>query len=187
MRKALAKVMVMYTALIILAMWATLVAFWGSFYHAGDRSNRLSIAVIDLDTPSSLSASAGLQTAVPTLGQYVLEACLSNANGSTTEGSTRGTLGFWEADALEYPDMASIEHAVVQEKFWAAIVIPQRTTSGLLQARQNGDTTWMPSDTVFYVYNQARNENAAGSFIVPIGQAVLTRATAAWAAQSAGQ
>lgn len=187
MRKPVIKIMVMYTVLIILAMWSTLIAFWGSFYHAADRSNRLSIAVIDLDTPSSLSASAGLPTTLPTLGQYITQACLSNANGSTTGGSTRGTLGFWEADAAEYPDMASIEAAVVDEKFWAAVVIPARTTSGLLQARQNGDQAWAPSDSVVYVYSQARNENAAGSFIVPIGQNVLNRATSAWAARSAGE
>jgi hypothetical protein len=116
-----------------------------------------------------------------------VQACLANANGSTTEGHTRGTLGFWEADASKYPDMVSIENAIVQEEFWAAVVIPRQTTSNLLQARQNGNTAWQPQDTVLYVYNQARNENAAGSYIVPIGQAVLTRATAAWAARSAGQ
>jgi hypothetical protein len=187
MRKASIKIMVMYTILIILAMWSTLIAFWGSFYHAADRSNRLSIAVFDFDTPSSLGASTGLATNVPTLGQYIVQACLANANGSTTDGHTRGTLGFWEADASKYPDLASIENAIVQEEFWAAVVIPRQTTSNLLQARQNGNSAWQPQDTVIYVYNQARNENAAGSYIVPIGQAVLTRATAAWAARSAGQ
>ena len=183
MRKAVIKVMIIYTVLIVLAMWATLIAFWGSFYHASDRSNRLSIAVIDLDTPSS----SGLSTTLPTLGQYITQACLANANGSTTGGNHRGTLGFWEADASKYPDMASIERAVVQEEFWAAVVIPAGTTTGLLQARENGDTAWAPTNSVIYVYNQARNENAAGSYIVPIGQAVLNRATSAWGARSAGQ
>jgi hypothetical protein len=187
LRKVAFKILVPYTVIIIVIMWATLSVFWASFYHAPTRSNRLSIAVFDLDTQSLLAASDALPSDIPTLGQYITQACLANANGSTTGGSHRGTLGYWAADTSEYDNLAAIENAVVQERFWAAVVIPAGTTSGLLRARQNGNISWAPSDAVLFVYNQARNENAAGSYIVPIGQAVLTRATASWSALSAGQ
>jgi hypothetical protein len=167
-------------------MWATLPAFWGSFYHARDRSDLLSIPIFDFDTPTSLAATSSFPNTIPTLGQYVTSACLLNANGSSTGGSVRGTLGFWiPSDLTQYPDVPSIEQAVVDEKFWAAVIIAPLTTSGLHEARQTGSTSWVPQRSVYLIYNQARNENAAGSFIVPISQSVLGGATSAWSAISA--
>jgi hypothetical protein len=173
----------LFTVMIILTSWATLTVFWGSFYHAPERSHHLSIAVIDQDTPS---IAGGLPTGIPTLGQYVTQACLANANGSTTR-SHRGTLGFWEADASQYTTRYDIEEAVRQEKFWAAVVIPVGATASLQRARERGDTLYIPTGGVIYIYNQGRNENAAGSYIVPIGQAVLAQATANYSAISAAQ
>lgn len=67
-------------------------------------------------------------SAAPTsLGSTIVNAGLANKNGSTTNGSLVGRLGFFEGDVAEYPDEASVMHAVTEEKWWAVVVGEHRS------------------------------------------------------------
>jgi hypothetical protein len=67
-------------------------------------------------------------SASPTsLGTAVVNAGISNRNGSATNGSLIGRLGFFEGDVADYPDEASVMHAVTEEKWWAVVVGEHRS------------------------------------------------------------
>lgn len=74
--------------------------------------------ILNRDSPSPTS-----------LGTTVVNAGLSNRNGSTTNGSLVGRLGFFEGDVADYPDEASVMHAVTEEKWWAVVVGEHRSSA----------------------------------------------------------
>lgn len=57
-------------------------------------------------------------------------------------------------------------------------------TAALEAARQQGDAAYDPRSAMTFIYEQGRNEQAAGSYILPIAEQVLNEALAAWNAQS---
>ena len=149
------------------AQWATLPAFWGSFYNGAKKSHQLSIPVFDFDTPS-LNGEITLPESLPSIGQQVSSACMANVNRSQTNGRAEGTLGYWIGDTNEYTNLEQIEYATVDEKWWAAVVILPGATSSIYRARSTGDPqAWDPTAYVKLLYNQARNENAAGASLCP--------------------
>ena len=56
------------------------------------------------------------------LGSAIVSAGLANRNGSTTNGSKVGRLGFYEGDLAEYPDEESVKHAVLENDIWGVVV-----------------------------------------------------------------
>lgn len=83
--------------------------------------------------------------------------------------------------------MASIEYDVVNEGSWGAMVIREGATAALATARQLGDASYNPADAIQFYYSQARNEQAFGSYIVPMVQQLLTATTVQYSAQSAAE
>lgn len=61
-------------------------------------------------------------TSPTSLGSAIVNAGLANQNGSATNGSLVGRLGFAEGDVTEYPDEASVMEAVTEEKWWGVVV-----------------------------------------------------------------
>lgn len=138
------------------------------------------------------------------LGSTIVSAGISNRNGSATNGSQVGRLGFFEGDVADYPDEASVTHAVVEEKWWGVVVGKQQVlvrtylrvyshgdcivnsdaTARLQAARQAGNATYDPRSAIDFYYNQGRMENAVNGYLVPITSSVLMQATERWSTQS---
>lgn len=89
------------------------------------------------------------------------------------------------SDVSEFPSLQSIEDDVVNEGSWGALVIRQGATAELEQARLIGNTSYNPADAIHFYYSQARNEQATGSYIVPLSQQLLSMTTVQYSAQSA--
>lgn len=60
-------------------------------------------------------------------------------------------------------------------------------TSRLNAARITGDSSYYPASAITVYYAQARNEQAAGNFIVPYSQQLVGQAAAQVGVQSAAQ
>jgi hypothetical protein len=56
------------------------------------------------------------------LGSAVVTAGINNRNGNSLNGSSIGRLGFFEGDVADYPDQASVIHAVVENELWGVVV-----------------------------------------------------------------
>lgn len=80
-----------------------------------------------------------------------------------------------------------MEHDLVEEGAWAAIVIQQGVTHALDLARSIGNANYNGSQAISVYYAQARQESALGSYLVPLMQASLGQLTAQVSAQSAAQ
>lgn len=102
--KALVGALVVLT----LVMWAFLPLFWGSLWKSTSHSLNLKVAVVDRDGAS--------------LGQAIRGATEANANGTSTGGSLVGRLGFVNVPETELPTLESVMEAVVENKYWAALV-----------------------------------------------------------------
>lgn len=94
--------------MITLIMWGFLPLFWGSLWRSTSYSHNLSIAVVDRDGGS--------------LGRAIVGAAEANANGTSTGGSLVGRLGFINVPESELPSDGSVIEAVVENKYWAALV-----------------------------------------------------------------
>ncbi|KAJ9105193.1 hypothetical protein QFC20_004328 [Naganishia adeliensis] len=173
LRKVVFKIIIPFTTLLTIVMWTALPMYWGSFWKANTHSENLTVMILNRDSAAPTS-----------LGSTIVNAGLANKNGSTTNGSLVGRLGFFEGDVAEYPDEASVMHAVTEEKWWAVVVVNTDATARLQTARQTGDATYIPRSAIDFYYAQGRMENAINGYLVPITSSVLTQATERWAAQS---
>lgn len=60
-----------------------------------------------------------------------------------------------------------MEHDLVEEGAWAAIVIQQGVTHALDLARSIGNANYNGSQAISVYYAQTRQESALGSYLVP--------------------
>ena len=97
------------------------------------------------------------------------------------------TLRFFTTSTSEFPTNEDVAHDIVNEGAWAAIVISEGATSALTAARQNGDASYDGSQAIQVYYAQARNEQATGSYLLPLMQAALARLAAQYNARSVAQ
>jgi len=84
-------------------------------------------------------------------------------------------LGYFPTSPSSLPTTAEIEHDIVQEGAWATVEIISGATSLLETSRANGDSTYNSSRLIQVYYAQARNELAAGNYLVPFLQQALGR------------
>ncbi|KAJ9118880.1 hypothetical protein QFC24_006079 [Naganishia onofrii] len=118
------------------------------------------------------------------LGSAVVTAGINNRNGNSLNGSSIGRLGFFEGDVADYPDEASVIHAVVENELWGVVVVNADATVQLQAARQSGNSMYDPRSAIGFYYAQARMENAINGYLVPITSSLLTQTTERWASQS---
>lgn len=80
-----------------------------------------------------------------------------------------------------------MEHDLVQEGAWAAVIIMSGATDALHLARSIGNATYNGANAIQLMYPQARQETAFGSYLVPYAQSALGTITGQYCAQSAAQ
>ncbi|GHJ85140.1 hypothetical protein NliqN6_1542 [Naganishia liquefaciens] len=172
-RKVVYKILFPFVGLLTIVMWLALPLYWGSFWQANSHSENLTVMILNRDSSSTAS-----------LGSAIVSAGLANRNGSTTNGSKVGRLGFYEGDLAEYPDEESVKHAVLENDIWGVVVVNTDVTARLQTARETGDSSYNPRSAISFYYNQARMENAVNGYLVPLTTSVLTQASERWSAQS---
>jgi hypothetical protein len=93
-------------------------------------------------------------------------------------------LRYFESAASDWATDADVEYDVVEEGTWAAIVVQSGATANLQLARSIGNSSYNGSSAIHVYYNQARQENAVGSYLLPLMQQALGGITSQISAQS---
>ncbi|KAL7414561.1 hypothetical protein BDY24DRAFT_385658 [Mrakia frigida] len=168
LRKVYFKIVGMMAIVTILVMWACLSFYWGSLWAQKEHAYRLKTCVVDYDNDSLVSRA-------------VITAIDASNAGPPPH------LGWQVVSGEQYDSVEKIEALLVDEKAWAAVVIHAGAEASLLAARQIGNASYVGTSAVSAYYVQARNELAAGNFIVPGFSSVIGAALNRASAQSVGQ
>ncbi|KAF9506164.1 hypothetical protein BS47DRAFT_1305609, partial [Hydnum rufescens UP504] len=167
-RKLYIKAMVGTVVLTLIVLWACIPVYFGSLAHQRSYSDRLPVWFVDLDGGD--------------IGNAMRTAVQANINTKT-----QAKLGWIIKDASKFGSEADIANDVVEERAWAALVVSPNATSKLITARQNGDARYNPSTALVFMYNQARNELATNTYIVPFTQGLISAAAANFSASYAAR
>lgn len=129
---------------------------YGSLFKAGSRAHNMNVLAVDYDGAS--------------IGQS-LSAAYSSAKGS----------GFPTLDyrsASEYPDQASLRHAVCKGDYWAAIYTHAGATDRLVSAVEGDNSTaYNPNDTITYITNGIHYPVVTTSYLVTNLQQLIISAS----------
>ena len=93
-------------------------------------------------------------------------------------------MNYFESPASQFATDAEVEHDVVQEGTWAAIVVQPGATANLQLARSIGNSSYNGTSAIHVYYAQARQENAVGTYLLPLMQQALGQVTGQISAQS---
>ncbi|KAG9120716.1 hypothetical protein FRC07_003669 [Ceratobasidium sp. 392] len=163
-RKIYIKMVGMTLVLIIIMIWVCAPVYWGSLASTATNAPSLKTLVIDRDGGE--------------IGQTVVQGLLA-----TTQSNTRQRLGWRQIPADQVSDVGA---AIIDEQAWGAVVVNSGASAQLAAARASGDSSYDPTSTVTFYYAQARNEQATGSYVVPITTAALTQILREYNDKSAG-
>ncbi|CAE6418346.1 unnamed protein product [Rhizoctonia solani] len=148
---AYVKAMLISIGFIVMLMWAAMPLYWGSLAPGQRHGPSFRTWVVDFDGGE--------------LGAFVTESVMN----STLIG-TKEHLG-WERASPS--SLEELTHGIVEEHAWAAIVINQGATSALQAARAAGDADYDPTSAITLYIEKARNNNAAGTLIVPLSTSLI--------------
>ncbi|KAG8874409.1 hypothetical protein FRB97_005917 [Tulasnella sp. 331] len=170
-RKEYVKVMVPMLCVVVVVMWLVLPTYWGSLGEAKEHIPNLTGYLVNRDGDGAL-------------GQTMIQSFMNNTAGLGV--APHAHLTWFIVDGSTLTDEQVIQH-VVDEKVWTAVVVNANATQMLINARNIGDATYNASRAITHWYNQARNENAANSYIVPYTSALLQGTLAVFNAEFTGQ
>ncbi|KAF8596973.1 hypothetical protein BDV93DRAFT_500004 [Ceratobasidium sp. AG-I] len=165
LRKIYTKIMGMTLVLTIVMMWICLPVYWGSLAHSSTHGPSLETWIIDRDGGE--------------IGQAVVQGLIA-----TTQSGTKQHLGWVQ---LAPDQVLDVPEAIVEEHAWGALVINEGASARLSAARASANASYNPSEAITFYYAQARNEQATGSYVVPIATAALTQVLQQYNARSASQ
>ncbi|KEP51553.1 putative nitrosoguanidine resistance protein SNG1 [Rhizoctonia solani 123E] len=148
---AYVKTMLTAVGFIVMLMWAAMPLYWGSLAPGQRHGPSFRTWVVDFDGGE--------------LGAFVTESVMN----STLIG-TKKHLG-WEIASPS--SLEELTNDIVEEHAWAAIVINQGATSALQAARATGNVDYDPTSAVTLYIEEARNNNAVGTLIVPLSTSLL--------------
>ncbi|BEI86554.1 hypothetical protein CcaverHIS002_0608410 [Cutaneotrichosporon cavernicola] len=154
-RALVLKVLVGVIVITTFIMWAAAPFYWGSLWKANHYTDRLAIRVVDRDGGE--------------IGSAVTAFLLSQRK--------KFGLGYFVTSPSEFPTDAELSHNIVQEGAWGAVVINAGATANLASARAGGNTSYDGRDAIQFIYAQARNELASGSYMLPMVTAHLNAIT----------
>lgn len=161
-RKIVTKILGSTMLLAILLMWICLPVYWGSLWKSDRYTNKLTVRVIDRD--------GGV------IGSFVSQGLLSQTD-----------LRYFVTSPNEFPTDVDVENDLVQEGAWAAVIIEPGATDALNLARSVGNSSYNGMGAIRFMYPQARQETAFGSYLLPYAQAALSAITTVYSSESAAQ
>ena len=153
----------------------------GLVWKSNKYTNKLTVRIIDRDGAGIGSyVSQGL---VRLTGSKRSDICLILPSRQLSETNLR----YFVTSPNELPTQADVEHDLVEEGAWAAVIIMAGATNALNHARSVGNASYNASSAIQLMYPQARQETAFGSYLIPYAQAALGAITEQYSAQSAAQ
>ncbi|KAL5507147.1 hypothetical protein ACEPAH_6603 [Sanghuangporus vaninii] len=167
LRKKYIFMMSMVTLLLILCIFGILSIYWASLYKVPDYAHKLECWIIDFDGGA--------------IGQTVIQV-FQNNTGQPQQ------LTWKVVDASQFPNFPQdVEHAVVNDRTWAAISINPGASDNLNDAINNADNTYNGSLAVTAYVNEGRNSNGYSSLIHPQIISVMADAVQVFALQNSQQ
>lgn len=136
---------------------ACLCLFWGALFRQNDNVKHLKILVVDFDGQVAPYADT-----TPFVGPFVIQA----ANDMTAAGDIVPTYTFQPPQDFDY-DPLKVREAVYDMHVWAAVVINANATALLDSAIRQGNANYDPAGACQVIYNTARDQTVASSYIVP--------------------
>ncbi|KAF8310600.1 hypothetical protein DL93DRAFT_2084400 [Clavulina sp. PMI_390] len=143
----------------IIVMWLCLPVYWGSLAHQRSYTHGLKVYLVDHDGSD-------------------IGAAITAAVQANIANNTKYKLGWEIANPGMYPTNEDAIEGVLDEQSWMTVVVQPNATTNLIAARAMGNASYDPTQAILAYYSQARNEQAAGTYIVPYSEQLLTLATA---------
>ncbi|GMK57815.1 hypothetical protein CspeluHIS016_0406490 [Cutaneotrichosporon spelunceum] len=149
------KMLVGVVIITTVVMWAAAPFYWGSLWKANHYTDKLAIRIVDRDGGE--------------IGSAVTSFLLSQRK--------KFGLGYFVTSPSEFPTDDELNYNIVQEGAWGAVVINSGATTNLANARLGANASYDGRDAIQFIYVQARNELATGSYMMPLIQAHLNAIT----------
>lgn len=139
------------------AIMTFLCLFWGALFRQNDNVKHLEIYVVDFD-----GQVAPHTETTPLVGPFVTRAAtdMVGAGGVTPKYTVRSPKDF------DY-DPLKVREAVYDVHAWAAVIINSNATALLDYAIRQGNASYDPAGACQIIYNSARDQITASSYIVP--------------------
>ena len=135
---------------------ACLCLFWGALFHQNQNVKSLSVWVVDFDGQAPYSNTS------PFVGPFIVQAVRKLINGGgIVPGYTFASPDKFGNDPLKVRESVYDFHA------WAAIIINPNATALLDAAVRQGNASYDPLGACQIIYNSARDQTTASSYIVP--------------------
>ncbi|KAJ4321333.1 hypothetical protein N0V94_002965 [Neodidymelliopsis sp. IMI 364377] len=147
----------MVNLILAVAIMAFLCLFWGALFRQNDNVQHLRILVVDFD-----GQVAPYDGTTPLVGPFVTQAVnnMLDAGGIVPSYVHRSPHDF-DDDPLKVRESIYDFHA------WGAVIINANATALLTNAIMQGNASYDPFGACQIVYNSARDQTTASSFIVP--------------------
>ena len=143
--------------ILIIAIMTILGMYWAVLFRVEQNLEALKIAVVSFD--GQFAPYAGT---TPLVGQAVIQA-------TEMAGRQPGHLGFFTRDPAVYnSDPLALRVAVFEEHIWAAIIVNNNATALLQDAVRTGNANYDPLGACQIIYNQARDQDTYGNYIIPV-------------------
>lgn len=165
LRKDYFKIVGRATLLIIILTWVCLPIYWGSLSAAPKLTGNLEAWVVNRDQARFGNTLENSVQSAPTTGV--------------------GALWWRVVNASHFETDEDVAQAVVNERTWLAVVVSENATARLTDAQRNGDETYDPTSALTVYYAQARNEIAAGTYLLPLTTTLLENFTTTYATSMA--
>ncbi|GAA6041977.1 hypothetical protein JCM8097_009127 [Rhodosporidiobolus ruineniae] len=165
--------------LVTIFMWTCLPIYWGAYFRQPQNLYRLTVALIDLDTPGSQALGR-----TPVVGPALL-AAPSQLTGTHHLGFVEHDNTLFDiSNATAQPQRGVnvyqwAEHAVVNEDYFAVIIANPNATSASLSAYEslaNGTQAveYDGSGALSFYYNEGRNFETVDQWVAPGCTSLLT-------------
>lgn len=151
---------------------AFLCLFWGALFKQNDNVKNLKILVVDFD--GHVAPYAGT---TPFVGPFVIEA----TDNMTKAGGIMPTYLFKSPEDFNNEPL-KVREAVYDMQVWAAVIINANATALLDSAIRQGNASYDPTGACQIIYNTARDQTVASSYIVPSLTALQKRVVSTFGA-----
>ncbi|VDC07685.1 unnamed protein product [Peniophora sp. CBMAI 1063] len=166
LRMTYIKILGILSAVLLVYMMGVLSIYWGALYSSPQQAHKLDAWIIDSD--------GGI------VGQAITQAFLNFTGPSTS-------LNYVVAQPARTDPAALEDYLVNQERAWLIIQINAGASANLTAAAQSADATYNGSLAVTLYGDEARNEDAYDTVILPQAQGILQQTVEQFAAQYVAQ
>ncbi|EED14347.1 conserved hypothetical protein [Talaromyces stipitatus ATCC 10500] len=131
--------------------------YWGALFNVYEKLPSLTVWIVDFD-----AKVAPFNTTTPIVGPFI-----TNAFEKLTP-QTVDKLGWTVKSAADFNyDPMVVREELYNEKAWTAIIVNANATTLLLEAVNNGNSSYDPTGAAQILYNSARDQTTMSAYIFP--------------------